>query len=51
MTAYMISSVTARSTSRSVFRLAYREKSSGSPNLTPGRIDSRGSTRPGGCSS
>ncbi len=51
ITAYMISSVTARSTSRSDFRPAYREKSSGLPNLTPGRIDSRGSSRPGGWSS
>ena len=47
MTAYMISSVTARSTNRSDFRPAYREKSIGLPNRTPGPDRQPGQQPPG----
>ena len=48
MIAYMISSVTARVTSRSDSSPAYLEKSSGSPNRTPGRTLMRGRSLPAG---
>ncbi len=48
ISSYMISSVTERRTNRSSSMPSYREKSSGLPIRTPGRI-SFGSALPGGC--